>query len=79
MFYFSLCSVDIILHSDPHIHLFIKCTVKLTVFSLDSYIYIFVSCSIIGKCHTDKHLTPLPEVQEHFRARIERRRNKVKK
>lgn len=36
-------------------------------------------CSIIGKCHTDKHLIPLPEVQEHFRERIERKRNKVKK
>ena len=40
MFYSSSCSVDIILHSDPHIYLFIKCTVKLTVFSLD-YIYGF--------------------------------------
>lgn len=34
---------------------------------------------ITGKCHGDRHLVPLPEVQEHFRERIERKKNKVRK
>lgn len=32
---------------------------------------------ITGKCHTEKHSTPLPEVQEHMMHRIERRRRKA--
>jgi TRAP-type mannitol/chloroaromatic compound transport system permease large subunit len=43
------------------------------------HVHLYFMFIVIGKCHTDKHLIPLPEVQEHFRERIERRRNKVKK
>ena len=29
---------------------------------------------ITGACHNDMHLTPLPEVQEHFVARMQRQK-----
>ena len=29
---------------------------------------------ITGTCHNDKHLAPLPEVQEHFIARMQRQK-----
>lgn len=34
---------------------------------------------ITGKAHTDKHMQPLPEVQQHMKARIERRNRRHKK